>query len=557
MSYQNPAYTSPTYPAAPVTADALSGLDPQAVRMLWKKGFDTFETEKDFFADMEGDGDDYVINTVSDMAAGSGSQITFTIASEFYWEPHFGSQYFTDSSHFEQLLIGNNALWVDFVRHGTRFDQRAEEVMGMRGEVVSFLGELQDGVPGKLGGWAGRLKSEQLFMMWREVMPAQNTIPLGTSLQWFPIVNSTAQMKRNGALPCMVGKDAGGNPIKKYVVIADGDALNSLENDPNFINFLTNTKDPQGCTYLWQGGWPELRGHHIKEHPGLIHDGYGPQGSPMKPIGLLGQAIALTSQSYNTPLNIYGGGTDLDLSQNFIKPLKWFPNYPFQWGPGTLNPVGGQPNSLAAGTQTFFIAIVNPLNANTDPGRWGLYACKVNNGVYITATAALVDNSVVASHVGTNGGPNLTNAFSSTDGSVSGDSVGLGTGITGLSFQILQTVKVFGTKGGQGSTSSPGVAWTAGVNSVTHPVGAAMYMVGPDAIPVFTSFILSADCARRGYGKWRGQRVADSKEGGFIQERYFMSVFGQNLRTNRIGAYPGAIKLFHLGTIQGTPLPQA
>lgn len=549
MSFPNPAYTTPTYPASPITADQLAGMDPGAVRMLWKKGFDTFETTSDFFAEMEGDGDHNIINTVTDMAAGKGSQITFTVASEFYYEAHFGGQVFSDSSHYEQLLIGSNSLWVDFVRHGTRFDQRTEEVMGMRGEVASFIDELQDGVPGKLGGWAGRLKSEQLFMMWREIMPGANTVVLTTPLQWFPIQDTTFMMKRNGALPAMVAEDSVGNEIKKFVLVADSDALNSLETDPQFISFLRDNKDPQGCKYLWEGGWPTLRGHHIKEHEGLFHDGYGAQGSPMKPMGLLGQAITVTSTSYNAPLYIYGGGSDLDLTQTFVKPMKWFPNYAFIWGPGTLTPSGSQPNSLAAGTITFYVAIVNDPNAVTDPNKYGLYQCKTNDGVKLTVTAVLVDNSTVVSHVGTGGGPNLTVSFNSTDGSVAGDSVGTGT-ITGPSI-IVSGVAVTGISNRAGAT------WASGKNSVTHVVGSAIYMVGPDAVPIFSSFLLSADCSRRGYGKWRGQRVPDSKEGGFIQERYFMSVFGQNIRTNRLAKYPGALKLFHQGNIKGTPLPTA
>jgi hypothetical protein len=547
----NPAYTTPTIFGSPVTADVLAAQAPLAVRMLWQSGFDTFEQSNDYLAPMEGEGGNSIISVVRDMAAGKGSQITFTIATELGNEPHYGSQVFADSSHYEQLILATNTLWVDFVRHAIRFDQRTEEIMGMRGEITSFLDELQQGVPDRLGGWHGRLKTEQLFMMWLNIMPGDNQVTLSTPLNWFTIVNLCAQMDRNGAKPAMTARDPGGEPVNKYVIVADKDGLNTLENDPQFTAFIRDTKDVTGCKYLWTGGWPDVRGHSIRPHNGLFHDGPFAQGSPLKPLGILGKDITVTTATASAgPLRIYLGGTLLDTNNTFMKPSKWFPNYAFQWGPGTLAPTGSQPSSLAAGTKSFFVAVVNSSTAVTDPGKWSLYMCQDNDGVSMLVKAVLVDGATVVATAGTLGGPNLTTSFSSTNGSVKGDNIGTGTITTGSPSAVVAGVNVSGIGG------RAGIDWSSSVNTNTNKVGAAVYMVGPDGVPLFSSLILSADACRRGYGKFRGQRVPDSREGGFIQERYFVSVFGQNLRTNLIGRYPGAIKMFHQGQIQGTPLPK-
>ena len=501
----NPAYTSPTYTGSPITGDRLKALDPGSVRKIWKKGFDTFETQHDFFAEMEGKNALSIIQTETDTAKGAGQEITFTVASELYGEPHLGDALFNDSRHFEELLMSSNTLKVDWFRHGIRHTQRSEEVMGMRGEIASFLSELQGGIPNRLGGWAGRLKTEMLFMMFLNRAPGENVINLGSTLTWDSIVQQTQMMKRFGATGAIVARDPRGKPVRSYVVVACTDALTSLELDSDYRDILRTTRDETGAKYIFSGGYTPVRGHIIKEYEAIEHDGYGAIGSPLNPMGRLANAITgSTTIKNNTALRIIGGGSDYDANNILVKPTKYFPQYAYAFlEDDVLSPDG---------ITKFHVAIVNPPNAPTDPGKYGFYECLTNDGVGITVTKALVDGTNITAGSGVGGGPDT-------------------------------------------ATTVGNLTWDGTKHTNTHPVDALFVLVDPSGKALFNSLVLSAACARRGYGKFRGDRFVDTKEAGFIREVYFWTVFGQSLRKNRRGALPGALVLQHTGQYAGLPLP--
>lgn len=518
MSTSNPAYASPTPFGVPITGDRLKALAPDAVRMLWKKGFDKFEVTSDIFAEMEGKSPLSIIQTETDTAAGAGQQITFTVASDFYGEPHVGDQVFETSAHFEELRIATNKLKVDWFRHGIRHTQRAEEYMGMRGEIAKLLSEIYDtgdgkGVNVKLGQWMGRLKTEALFMMFLNKTPGENNITISGGLAWNPIVTYTQMMKRWGATGAMVAKDPRGKPVRSYVVITCTDALTSLELDSDYRDILKTTKDEMAAKYLFSGGYTPVRGHVIKEYEAIEHDGYGAIGSPLNPLARLGSAItsSTTVPNNTTPLWITGGGSDFDVNSILVKCTKYFPNYAYIFNPDDIIDV----SSPAA----FYVAVVNSPTATVDPNKWGFYKCLTNDGVRLNVTNALCDGT----------------------GSGSG-SLGGGSGS--------------GTLGGvTTATTLGGVTFDSTKHSTTHAVDSLVVLVDSNGKALFKSLILSAACARRGYGMFRGERGTDEKEAGFIREVYAKTVFGQALRTNRRGRLPGAVVLTHNGVYAGLPLP--
>jgi hypothetical protein len=61
--------------------------------------------------------------------------------------------------------------------------------------------------------------------------------------------------------------------------------------------------------------------------------------------------------------------------------------------------------------------------------------------------------------------------------------------------------------------------------------------------------------ARRGYGKFRNQRMLQLQEGGAVKETYIASIFGQKPRANRRGAFPGLLVLHHTGAYAGWKHP--
>ena len=87
-----------------------------------------------------------------------------------------------------------------------------------------------------------------------------------------------------------------------------------------------------------------------------------------------------------------------------------------------------------------------------------------------------------------------------------------------------------------------------GIGSLIMPCNALGQVFGD-------SLMLGKRCAYRGHGKWRNHRAQDEKEGGFLMERYIVSVFGQSLRKDRLGRVPAAMRLRHALTYAGLPLP--
>ena len=497
----NPAYHSPSYLGVPTTGDQLAAVTPEAVRRLWKAGVDTFEETSDFFAEMEGRSPMSLIQTETDTSKGAGQTITFTVDSGLYAEAHLGEDLFTDSSHYEELKMGSNDLTVDWFRHGVRFTERAEEKMGMRGELI-------DRVPEKLGEWAGRLKTEKMFMMFREQTPAENNVTLGTGLNWNAIVTNAQMMKRWGAAPAIVARDPGGKTVRAYTVISTTDALTSLKLDSDYRDILKSTRDPTGAKYIFSGGFTPVDGHIIKEYEAVEHDGYGAIGSPLNPMARLGSAIAsIHTDSLN---RIAGGGGDLDTENILIKPMKFFPQNAYKVQAGvTLVPDGS----------TFYVAIVNPPNG-PDANKYGFYevgalsagdaSSAANDGVYLTIKTALSATAAAA---------------------------------TGLGAAKVTTL---GT-----------MVWNGDKHTNNHPQNALVVLVGSDAVPRFKSLIIGASAARRGYGKVRNGRAVQEHEGGFVRDVFFKTVFGQAVRKNRLNRAPGVLVLDHKGTYAGTPLPSA
>jgi len=491
---------------APNTGTSLATMDPQSVRQLWQKGIDLYEQSNDFFAEMEG-GSNALIWEKSDLAAGDGSKITFTVGSGFYDEPHIGEAVFETEDDFEKFLIESHELFVDFARHGTRSSKRMEEIMGMRGEI-------ETGFNTQLGAWLGRLKSEQLFMMFREQLPAENvvyangktrdTLVAADTLDWDEIIALGVQMKGKGGQPAKVGALKNGQPVFRNTVVATTDALFSLDLDTNYKQVIRETVNQQYAELIFNGGYAAPKGHLIAEYTPIDHDGEGAIGSPLNPQARLGEAIAAGT----TLIDIKGGGNATSAAKTKKKYFKYFPNHAYRFI-GNTDATAGGATTLAQDALTHYVLIVNPPNAATDPNKIGMYAYTTgNNGNKITITARL--------------------------GSATGGS-------------------------GNRVTTLGGVTWDSGVwsgkHTDVHPVGALILPCNSKGQVFGDSLMLGRRCAYRGYGMWRNKRLTESKEGGFLQETYVASVFGQALRKDRLQRVPAAMRLRHAINYAGLPLP--
>ncbi|MDB4792336.1 hypothetical protein OAG69_00210 [bacterium] len=497
--------------------------DAASVRELWRKGVEVYEQTTDFFAQMEG-GSDAIIETIADTTKGRGQKITFTQMAGLYNEPKHGDELFNDGDDFESIKLHSYDLSVDFLRHGVRYTERAEEFMGMRGEIAV-------GIPRELGKWMGRQKSEKLFMMFLHKGSAENHIYAGDkagynslvsadTLDYDTIVAANTQLARLNGQPAKVGTDQAGNPIHRYCTVATTDALFSLEQDSDFKSLQENAGPNAYSNVLFKGGYTDIRGNIIKKYNPIDHDGYGAIASPLNPKADLG--CDTTDGFLNSSVggatdtdSISGGGSTQAGALSGKAYFKYFPLFQFKFLAtetmtlesslvyADLNTAGG-----------FLVAVVNAPNAAVDPGKIGYYH--------------------VSANLTTPGGVNKLTVTSGATGRY-------GDGSDGTYFSNINN----------GDVGAVGTNCTQ-----THSAGTStIYFVNDHGVPIGHTLFLGKAAARRGYGKYRNQRSSDDHEGGFVKDIFVTSVFGQEHCEDAAGRKPGYLVISHAVQYAGVPFP--
>jgi hypothetical protein len=98
------------------------------------------------------------------------------------------------------------------------------------------------------------------------------------------------------------------------------------------------------------------------------------------------------------------------------------------------------------------------------------------------------------------------------------------------------------------------VSWNTGVWSTsnggpghtqTHPIGSTIILCNAYGVPIGDTIMMGARNMIRGYGQWRNHRSLQLWEGDFQERRFVATVFGQSLRKNVRGVYPGYVRLRH------------
>jgi len=480
--------------SSPNTGDSLAALAPNSVRKLWNKGLLIAEQTEDFFASMESKSNKALIRVKTDTSKGRGQKITFTNMSGFYDEPHIGEELFESPDDFEDALINDYDLIVDWVRHATRYTERMEELMGMRGEIKS-------GFNVELGKWLGRLKSEQLFGMFHLQLQSDNvlyangktrdTLTSADVLVWDEVVVMGQSMKPKGGLPANLSK-RGKAPVWGNSVIATEAGLLSLKADPDYKTLLQNADVRGKNNSLFEGGYNCIDGHCITPYNPIDHDGVGAVGSFMNPKAYLGTAVTAGT----TAIDITGGGTAANGALTKKKYFKYFPNYAYNFiGQGAITPA----------TDVRYFLIYNLTGA--DAGKMGMYSYTTgNDGNKIT-----IVNRLAAAASG-------------------------------------QAVTTLGDV-----TWDTGV-WS-GKHTDAHPSGSLVIPCNSKGVPIGTTLMLGRMAAMRGYGKYRGHRSQQTHEGGFITDRFITSIFGQKIREDRLERQPAVVRLEHAITYPGLNFP--
>jgi hypothetical protein len=488
---------------APNTGAALAAqIDPAE---LWSRAVLLNEGDEDPFMDLEG-GSDSIVETKTETAAGAGTTINFRVSSDFGDEGMIGDELFEETDDYEQVMIGEFPLKVDWLRHATAWTKRGVESMGL-------LNEFMDQVPQKLGRWLGVQKSHRLQMTFLHKTNGNNHFYAGVNqdaltisdcLTYDQIVKGGAILQPLGGTPARLGKDKEGNSIWGAAVIATNNATYGLKKDSVYRANLQNGAERGMNNLLWSGGLANIDGHYIREYTPKRGDIEGAVGSPLNPQALLGVAIA----SGTANIEIKGGGNSTSAAKTKKKFFKFFPKYGYRFLTSDtlsetskvcwdLTAQGKWFAADATAADVFYVRITNPPNAATDPGKWGMYECKSNDGNKLTTTARLA---------GTN---------SADSGAADKRATTLGS-----------------------------VTWSASVNTVTHAAGSLVTLCNARGTPLGATLFLYRQAAYRGYGSVRNQRQTEEANGKFVQRRFIESVFGQCVRQDRVGNMPavGIIK---------------
>lgn len=466
-------------------------------RVLWDRAIALYEEAEDPFMALEG-GSDSIIQTKTETSAQAGATIKFQVTSEFGDEGKMGDETFEDQDSYEEMLLGEFELTVDWWRHATRWKKRGMEIMGIKQELTSKIPKL-------LGSWLGGKKSHSLQMTFlHKTNPTnhfyagglgEDGITMGDCLSYDEITKGGAILQPLGGTPARIGKDANNNPIWGACVMATNNATFGLKQDPVYRLNLQNGFDRGAGNLLFKGGVANVDGHMIKEYTPKRGDKEGAAGSPMNPQALLGVAITAGT----TTFDIKGGGNATSAAKTKKKYFKYFPGYAYPWSPAdslsATSKVCWDLRALGEDGVTanvFYVRITNPPNAATDPGKWCIYECSANDGNKLTVSARL------------------------------------GSAASGIRY-----------------TTVGDVTYDPSKHTAVHAAGSLVCLCNSSGVPLGATLFLYKQAAYRGYGSVRNNRVEDSKEGGFIQERYIESVFGQCLCKDRIGNIPAVAVIKH------------
>jgi hypothetical protein len=361
------------------------------------------------------------------------------------------------------------------------------------------------GLSEESGKWLGRLKTEQLFMMFREDLPAENIVYAGgksedtltsaDTLNYNEILAMNAQLKRLGGVAAQTATSKNGQPIMKNCVIATSDALFSLDTDSAWRSILATTRSEEDAKTIFEGGYTNVKGNIIKEYQPIDHDGLGPIGSPLNAKAMLGVAITAGTGSFD----IQGGGSADAAAEGFLTNPKTlffrdFQNFAYEFLIGA---------NVAQDAREHYVMIMNPPNDPVNPNKWGMYAYRLGN-----------------------------------DGN-----------------KITVTKRLSGAISGIRNTTVGSWNWDPAVNTDYHPEGSLIMQCNAKATTIGATLLLGRRAARRGYGKWRNRRTQQDHEGGFVQDRFITSVFGQAPRRDRLQRVPGALVLWHAIKYAGVPTP--
>ena len=509
------------------TTASLTAQAPNYLPKLWKRGAEICEQDEDFFSEFEGKGLMAPIRVETDFTKDAGQTIQFRNRSGLYGDGVRGDSLIGDTV--EEWKVGQYDLTVDYLRHATRRNLRTEDQTGMRDEIA-------DGVNEDLGKWLGRKKTKDISMMMRhrihstskvisDISPGSKTsaesIRSADIITMNGIVTWGQQLKTMGGLPGVVGKTVDKNPIKAYTLVSPGEALVALKNSADYKSAQRDCGVRGDDNVIFRGAYSRIDGHVVREWNPLDHDGRGAIGCAALPKGLLGGSntggagvvVDVAPDAAGSSLTIHGGGgtTTANALTLTAKYFEHFSNYAYAFGDSgigassSLSALGAADWDTGATNSDRYCLIYNV--SGTDAGKMGFYKFVGNDGNKLTITKRL--------HSSSSTGINLT-------------TIG-------------------------------GVAWNTGVwankHTMSHPNGSIIIETNSFGVPFGYSFMLGAQAAVRGYGRFRADRTEQTYEGGFVKDVFITSVFGQCPKPRTDGRTTNVLRVLHAVQYAGLNIP--
>jgi hypothetical protein len=490
------------YPANVATLSAtILAATPEQQQLIWNNQARSGTVTVDPFRLHRG-GADRLIETRRDLAKGGGTEVRFPITNEYMGRPVLGDRplvegdYESDELKSESVTIG----LVKFGQSSSDFNKQ------------SIPQEILMGTAGKLGRLMGRQSYEDAAMTHLHTAHATSRmIKYGNSpddlrsadeFSYLDILEMSGTMAPLGGEPITMSEDSNGSVLHGYHVLATTPAFTALKADATVQNLHINAAGRGNKNPVFTGEVYTLDGNIIQHWSPVDHTFAGPVGSPYAPRAYLGEAIA----SGTTDVTVKGGRNATNAAKALAQYFRWFPHltgdtnkYKFASG-ATL---AHDSDIWGYGTSgKFYITIVNPRNAATDPGKWCIYEIDENTG-----------NTLVTSK-----------RLGATD--------------SGTRYQTVG-----------------GVTWDSAKNTVAHPVGSLIYLSNNKGLPLCVTPMFGRRAMRCGMGMWDNFRHQDPKAQGMYNFLYIYSVFGHKCVQDFGGQTPNILNLIHTYKMEGWNIP--
>lgn len=489
---------------------AAGGTDLQAT--VWSKIIEQISQTKDDFTQLEGaEGSNKPIWRKNDLNANGESSVVMQTFAGIAGKGARGEENLQDNA--ADFVMGTYKCRVDFWRNGVLLTQKMQTLLA-NGQL------LESTIWKALADDLGQRKQYEMMIVF--IRDAKAAAALGSSNIIRPnlrtsrdLITSTDTLTTQifnaskafltgiGGRPVDMSKSASGSDVLKYMVFTGQDHMSAVRDSSSWQQALTaagvrsNTDNP-----IFSGKLVDWNGVYVFEHQIVVRPNLDNWlGSPLQPFGKLNTAIAPGTGVIDILFGAAGTPNTKKLYSAF------FPGYAFKMY---------EEEVIAADTNDYYLWIVNPSNALTDPGKAGFYKYtgSSNNGNKIT-----IKNEA-------------------------GDSAGAGG-------------RLGSATSGVRSTQVGNVTFVSGTMSATHPVGASIIPANSYGVPIGYTFIFGAGAGLRCYGSINAKKIEQYLDFAFIHGIGYMSVYGQTTAKDTDGIPRHYAVVEHAISYPGITVPAA